>query len=177
MNVSKVRYIIDIDGFPYKSEVIYKELGIFDMQTQKTSLFHIKLPNWFITMGKSKSSYYCEKFIHGLSFKNYTQDYDFNSVIQFLNDCDISREFVWGYKGGTVENKLLTSLQMKSLNLQTIGCPNFDTIMCDYNLTDFKNCSRFTAFHKNASKTCQCAGVEVEVFTFWLEKYYTKCNV
>lgn len=164
-----VDFIIDIDGFPVGGSIFYKEVAIYNCHNRNVHLYHIKLPKSLIADGyHRKEVRFCTKNIHGMLLKNFHNDISYEEFIKKIVEMDPNKEKIWSYKGGIVERKLLNSLYMKHLNLETLGCPRFDQLLGKYNVKEIP-CNRHTAFSPyDKSRIVHCSGYEVKVFGCWL---------
>lgn len=166
-----IRYVIDIDGFPLKSDIYYKEVGIYDIWKEVMYLYHIKLPLWFLHQGKSKEIAFCERHVHGMAFRNFDGDITQEILVEHLHSLDPNKQYLWAYKGGTVEKKLLSMLGFRHVNIEMFGCPKVEKVMVEleWNNSKLSNCHRHTNFSKTSKRSCHCSGVEVVAFGMWLK--------
>lgn len=172
--MTRIRYIIDIDGFPKENNIFFKEVAIYDLEYNIVNLYHILLPVEFLAQGKNKTINFCMKNIHGMEFRNYTTDISYYELIYNMKRMNRYEGFIWAYKGGTVEKKLLDELHFDSINLENLGCPKFEKILDSLNSNflisnGLSNCPRHIHFiHKK--RICHCSAVEVKIFAVWLKK-------
>lgn len=81
---------------------------------------------------------------------------------------DIVRDYaspVVAYKGGNVERDTLNELGIKNLNLETLGCPKYDTLIRDPLYRDHSSPCNIHITKSN--KTYHCSLSEVKTFRKW----------
>lgn len=137
-----ILYIIDLDGFASGRVFYTKELGYVNLRSGESGVYRYNLPKDF---KPSATSWFCTKFVHGLTTKYHREDYPSEYVLKHLAGIldDIRRNenvgLRIGYKGGNIERDLLTQLgaaPTEMINIETLGVPRFDTLVLDETLAN-----------------------------------------
>ena len=116
--------------------------------------------------------------IHGLSYQPGQTEHAQNPRIlgtlikDLYQDYSTAERTVVGYKGGHVENDVLTQLYIPSLNLETVGCPKYDVLK---HQTPFQLLIPSCGFHADDS-THHCPVTECSAFWHWCKSEIIICN-
>ncbi len=87
----------------------------------------------------------------------------FDAVMFFFKPTLSNSNTLVAYKGRTIEYKTLKSMNVKSINIEILGCPKYENLLSKYNI-EHKCCK----YHK--SNLFHCSGHEVEVFTRFINE-------
>ena len=125
--------ILDLEGFFINKTFHVRELGYYTWnQEHGRHAFFIPIPYKALNDKDKRTVHFVCNKIHGLSYQPTQAEHFQDTLIlgQLVKDihdmyvtCSEGKRTVVGYKGGHVENDLLQTLNIPSLNLETLGCP------------------------------------------------------
>ena len=144
--LSKVRYIIDCDGYTIRGAFYPCEIAVVNQWTRSTSTWALSVPTEVVrgmtTMDRRSANYVYRK-VHGMPMERFGPDVrTYESTIAELralfasagcavidnNDCRVEPCLV-AYKGGDIERDLLTEMGVYRVDLGTLGCPKTDVVL------------------------------------------------
>ena len=170
--------ILDLEGFFINKTFHVRELGSYTWnQEHGRHAFFIPIPYKALNDKDKRTVHFVCNKIHGLSYQLTQAEHCQDPLIleQLVKDihgmyvmCSKGNRTVVGYKGGHVEKDLLQTLNVPSLNLETLGCPKYNILR-----TQFANESLLPScgFYKD-NKLHHCPVTECHAFWKW---YQTLC--
>lgn len=132
---SKLRYLMDADGFQINGEFLVKELAICDLYTQQISLYRFRVGRFYkLSESSRKQVVWLRNNIHGLNFIDEPLDLpkeQLDILIKMLCVTAHSNNELIGYKGGRYEADLLMRAGFPHLgiNIELLGCPRLDLLI------------------------------------------------
>ena len=164
--------IIDMDGFLIRKKFYCKELGILKVgnDNAKSYFFDLGIQWNELTEQEKKTCNYVMKYIHKLPFEtpkgteSYNQSQLEEIVTKFYCETRRNEKSTIAYKGGNLEKKLLTKLNIPFVNLEIFECPKACQLF--ENLIWLETCGRHYGNHSYQ----HCPKAEVEAFGTWLKE-------
>ena len=173
--MTNVCLCLDLDGFYVNHKFLVREIGWYAPLPDGSEAYGVQSfthdYTWdMLSLKDKKTVRYVKRHVTGLTFRPSPKEYRLSN--NYVLDQDQVANYVetlWkhyktpdcntvAYKGGTLEFVLLTLLGIPSLDLETLGCPTFNTLKTSY---DFPKCSCHT--HENV----HCSMSECHVFSKW----------
>lgn len=187
MNLSKkdrhylrrVGLIIDMDGFELQKEFQCKELGVCYTYKDKMENFFFKLKGSFyeLPLRHQTTAKHVYRAKHGLPYANSFNDLDQSelpSIVSelyknMLEETNNTKNII-AYKGGHLEKRLLNSLNIQSLDLESYGCPTIEQLITKtYKITKVPQCGRHEPLVTEEIPHCPLQ--ETAAFKVWLKDF------
>lgn len=162
-----------MEGFTVGPTFLCKELAWIDLDTMEVNSEYFKVniyPKNIISNNDWRTIRFCQKFVHGLAFKDSAKDkpqWEIDSILLRL-----AQNGTIGYKGGLLERNRLQSLGINGINIENFGCPKFNWLYQSIQSADrvaeidAYGCSR----HRQIPNiTIHCPRKEVYLFAVWLK--------
>ena len=167
----KLCFILDLEGFFVNKTFQVRELGYYAWNRENgRHAFSIPIPYKELSDKDKRTVNFVIKKIHGLSYQPLKAEY--YRKPEELKDLILSlyarykqgQRTVVGYKGGHVEKDLLKTLNIPSLDLETLGCPKYDKLR---HIISNERLLPSCGFHQDES-IHHCPVTECHAFWFWL---------
>ena len=186
--LKKVRFVIELNGFKFSNEpFLCKELGVADLKSRKCYLYYFRLRRGFrfLTEKDRRTAIYCRHNVHGLLFRDHVDDKNdqhqmYSIIAELIRKCENSHQYI-AFKGGRIVEDILVSLGAKHIiNLETLGIPEFKTLLNHRYDRESKSifrspsekCSRHMIIYKDGSKqqkhTFRCPLLNVRCLAWWM---------
>ena len=168
--------ILDLEGFFTHGKFFHaRELGYYTWnQEHGRHAFFIPIP-YKVLNDKDRNTFHflCNK-IQGLSYQPTQAEHAHHPMLpkslvkKLYQKYKTNTRTVIGYKGGHVEKDLLQTLNIPSLNLETLGCPKYDVLR-----TQFPSESLLLScgFHKDDTLH-HCPVTECHAFWKWYQTLF-----
>ena len=165
----EIDFIIDIDGYDIDGVIEARELAIFNVFENRTKVFRFKLSKTVeeLSPAELKKASFTYRTIHGLSFYPLPHEhpiFDQSDLDQILSS-QFETNSIIGYKGGTIEHKLLTHLGYFRLDLEVLHCPKVRLLDHFWDVLPCLNCENHVSFCKN-----------VEIQRYFKDDFVTAVN-
>lgn len=137
---------IDLDGFHVGGTFLVRELRWCAPLTENREVYGVHNfthdYTWdHLTFKDQKQAAFVKRFVTGLSLRPSPIEYKYGSVLP-QEDLPLAMLKLWrhyktdacdivAYKGGTLEKRLLTLLNIPSLDLETKQCPKFKQLFLE----------------------------------------------
>lgn len=145
MIMSRLGYLIDVDGFEVNSKFLVKELAVGCFDNNLITVFCFKVGKFSKLSAAQRSSVsWVTRHIHGLKFSDLPSDLPQSDVSVEIEALCVSAErrgVLIGYKGGHYELDILKSLGYAHLgfNIEQLGCPKLEVLFQKYpNALDYQ---------------------------------------
>ena len=160
-----ITHVMDCECYIVNKKWYLREVSVFDLKTNELYMYQIY---YFANeVSYNKSMAYQINVVHGLPLIRGKVTNDFfrcSNVLFFLSQHFQNSNTLVACKGGTIEYKTLKSMNVKSINIEILGCPKYENLLSKYNIEHIKCCK----YHK--SNLFHCSGHEVEVFTRFINE-------
>ena len=168
--------ILDLEGFFTHGKFFHaRELGYYTWnQEHGRHAFFIPIPYKALNNKDRNTFHYVCNKIHGLSYQPTQDEHAYHPMLlkslvkKLYQKYKTNTRTVVGYKGGHVQKDLLQTLNIPSLNLETLGCPKYDVLR-----TQFPSESLLPSrgFHKDDALH-HCPVTECHPFWKWYQTLF-----
>lgn len=182
MVATTVTHILDIDGFYVDKggSFLYREMACVEIATNicYRTIFSLGRSYDSLSTQDQQQVNYVTRNIHGMLFDSDSSmdvpQADAGTVLRQMlkKSYTRNRDTVVGYKGGNVEYSLLGQLGIRSLNLETIGCPKYNDLLVstskgEREIFGFDRLDCGLHNHATRGVIAHCPMSEVRCFRFW----------
>ena len=166
---------IDLDGFFVQNRFLVRELGWCRADLTQVGTYHYthSIPYCTLTPKEKQTVAYVRKHLLGMAFRPnkheracgvFPQRDVPDHIVSIWERCQTPEARTIAFKGGQYEKHYLRALDIPFINLETYGCPKFDTI-CSHPFT--------CGWHQPGPQTCHCSRSECYTFMQWYKQYQT----
>lgn len=178
MELKQCCMVIDFDGFYINKNFFPRELGCASL-TKKDKYYSYRFDLRSITPNENEIKHinYCTQNIHGLPFypSKTETTYSLESLEEIIKNMyyenKTNEQYIIGYKGGNIENKILNNLKLPNVNLERFGCPKYD----DLPKPNVNDCGYH--INLNRKRKIHCPKQECFAFTHWLKAKTCLSNI
>lgn len=132
--VSRIKYLIDIEGFRVGTRFMVKELGILDMDERLVWSRYFAVGRFSdLTTADRRQAIYVTNNVHGLRYEDRPGDESqemVHDLVRRLAKRAANEGRLVAYKGGHYERDLLREVGYGdcAFNIEALGCPRFELL-------------------------------------------------
>lgn len=161
--------VLDLEGFMIENKFVVRELGYYAWTGDHGRMAFYPPMTWNELSPKDRKTVWFVKYhVHGLTFspmreeQAHPQSLLTPTLLSLYESFKTEKLNVVAYKGGRVEMDLLNSLHIPSVNLESYGCPRFDSLLSTI-VEPLPNCG----FHCHCPNG-HCSMVECHAYWLWM---------
>nr|WOJ45393.1 AmNV_68 [Apis mellifera nudivirus] len=132
--ISRIKYLIDIEGFRVGTQFMAKELGILDMDNYSVWSRYFAVGNFSALSARDRRQViYLTNNVHGLRYEDEHDDEPQSAICEYvkiLASHAASENRLIAYKGGHYELDIISNVGYAhcAFNIESLGCPRFEFI-------------------------------------------------
>ena len=161
--MERITHIIDCEGYSGQHKTYLCEVSVYDIKNYMCVSYQIYMPQLYFNENSRTVRYQIEH-VHGLPVvrERISDDfYTYGEVMAMLERQFLSFADLVAYKGGTIERDLLSSMGVKSINIEVLGCPKYTQLFTLSGIDHW--CCRYHIYN-----SFHCSAHQVEVFKHFI---------
>ena len=173
-------FILDLEGLFLDNTFHVRELAYYTWNGEHgRHAFFIPVPYKNLSDKDKRTVNFVRRKIHGLTYQPLKAEHIqqpevlselIKDIYSIYRDCSNDERTVVGYKGGHVEEDLLTKLNIPCLNLETLGCPKYDKLR---RIIPRNTLLSSCGFHAD-DNVHHCPVTECHAFWCWYKSFIAK---